>query len=137
MKPDGVGKYEWHVINIYDDQMFDDLNALGCTPAKSKTLCPPTIPSELDRHFVRGYNDGDGGVYRYRGRARLRMRGTEALLEWVQKKMPAKSNLYAAGPTAQLFSDGKFAIINLEWLYRDSIYAVKSKRDLALELTGN
>ena len=46
--------------------MFNDLNDLGCTPIKSKTIRIPDLKKELIHHFIRGYFDGDGtvGIYK-------------------------------------------------------------------------
>ena len=40
--------------------MSNDLSTLGCGIAKTHKLEYPIIPAELDRHFIRGYFDGDG-----------------------------------------------------------------------------
>lgn len=47
--------------------MCDDLIKLTCTPRKSLTLDFPTldqVPNRLIHHFIRGYFDGDGSVFR-------------------------------------------------------------------------
>jgi hypothetical protein len=41
-------------------EMYQDLETLGGTPRKSRTIGFPKIPSELLAHFVRGVVDGDG-----------------------------------------------------------------------------
>lgn len=41
-------------------QMFQDIEAHGGTPAKSKTIKFPDVPTEYVAHFVRGVIDGDG-----------------------------------------------------------------------------
>lgn len=52
-------------IQITSKQLYDDLNNLGCTPVKSKTMLFPKLPKKLIPHFIRGYFDGDGtvGIY--------------------------------------------------------------------------
>lgn len=56
--------YVWKA-QITSSQMFNDLNTLGCTPTKSKTITFPRIHDGLIHHFIRGYFDGDGtvGIY--------------------------------------------------------------------------
>lgn len=49
-------------IQITSKQLYDDLNNLGCTPVKSKTMLFPKLPKNLIHHFIRGYFDGDGSV---------------------------------------------------------------------------
>jgi hypothetical protein len=58
-------KYIWKA-QITSAQMYNDLNSLGCTPAKTKTIKLPVLEVALMHHFIRGYFDGDGtvGVYR-------------------------------------------------------------------------
>jgi hypothetical protein len=46
--------------------MYNDLNNLGCTPAKTKTIRIPILEDELVHHFIRGYFDGDGTVGAYK-----------------------------------------------------------------------
>lgn len=50
-------------LQIGSKKWFEDLSALGFTQAKSNTLQFPRVPVEHLGHFVRGYFDGDGGVY--------------------------------------------------------------------------
>jgi hypothetical protein len=40
--------------------MYQDIEKLGGTPRKSRTIGFPDVPSELLPHFVRGVVDGDG-----------------------------------------------------------------------------
>ncbi len=50
-------------IQIGSKQMCRDLEVLGMTPNKSKTLQLPDIPPTYVGEFVRGYFDGDGCIY--------------------------------------------------------------------------
>ncbi len=49
-------------LQIGSKAMFCDLIKLGLTPAKSKTIKLPRVPSKYFCHFVRGYFDGGGNV---------------------------------------------------------------------------
>ena len=51
-------------LNIYNKIVAESLIKLGCTPAKSLTLQFPEwlTEKELQRHFIRGYFDGDGSL---------------------------------------------------------------------------
>lgn len=72
------GKYEADKISINCTSMCRDLIKLGCTPTKSLTLEFPSeniVPSNLLRHFIRGYFDGDGGVSYTEGKAYNSQRG--------------------------------------------------------------
>lgn len=44
----------------------NDLISHGCVKQKSKILKPPkNIPNNLIRHFIRGFFDGDGSIYKH------------------------------------------------------------------------
>lgn len=53
-------------LNICNKILHTDLINLGLTPRKSLTLVFPStdiLPINLQRHFMRGYFDGDGSIY--------------------------------------------------------------------------
>lgn len=57
------GKYSYFRIN--QKEICNQLISHGCVPNKSLVLqFPTTIPAELIRHFLRGYSDGDGTIYK-------------------------------------------------------------------------
>ena len=52
---------------ISNEKMVSDLQKLGVVFSKSKVLQFPNqeqVPSHLLRHFIRGYFDGDGSIYK-------------------------------------------------------------------------
>lgn len=52
------------VFKVSSDQICDSLIALGCVPKKSQVgMDYPAIPDHLNRHFIRGFFDGDGCIY--------------------------------------------------------------------------
>lgn len=54
-------------FRINQKEICDQLISHGCIPNKSLILeFPKTIPDELIRHFLRGYSDGDGTIYKNR-----------------------------------------------------------------------
>lgn len=48
--------------SILDINIVNDLIKLGCIPNKSLYIKYPEIPNHLNRHFIRGYFDGDGSI---------------------------------------------------------------------------
>ncbi len=50
-------------LQVGSKEMCVDLINLGLTPRKSKTMTLPEIPSKYFSDFLRGYFDGDGGVW--------------------------------------------------------------------------
>ncbi|MBM7094386.1 endonuclease [Bacillus sp. H-16] len=62
VKNDETGVY---ILNIHSKIMKDDLmNIHGMFPAKSNTFNFPDVPDEYLSHFIRGYYDGDGSLYK-------------------------------------------------------------------------
>jgi len=56
-------------LRFGDEQMIHRLIGLGVPSGKKSLIMEyPNVPTGLDRHFIRGFFDGDGGVY-YSGRA--------------------------------------------------------------------
>lgn len=53
----------YSVFFIGSKKLCKDLIRLKMTPQKSLTLTMPSIPSNLNRHLIRGYFDGDGCIY--------------------------------------------------------------------------
>jgi hypothetical protein len=52
-------------FRINQKEICDQLISHGCVPNKSLILeFPTTVPDELLRHFLRGYSDGDGSIYK-------------------------------------------------------------------------
>ena len=51
---------ECYEIAFCSKEMYQDLETLGGTPRKSRSIGFPDVPTELLPHFVRGVVDGDG-----------------------------------------------------------------------------
>lgn len=59
----GYSNSKYSRLIIASDKMYDDLVKHGVVEHKTTILKYPTdIPDELERHFIRGYVDGDGCV---------------------------------------------------------------------------
>lgn len=52
-----------YVLQIGSKKVFSDLKEFGIVPNKSLVIPFPRVPQQFLGHFVRGYFDGDGGVY--------------------------------------------------------------------------
>jgi hypothetical protein len=56
---------EYSYFRINQKEICYQLEALGCVSNKSLILeFPTTVPNELIHHFLRGYSDGDGCIYK-------------------------------------------------------------------------
>jgi len=52
-------------FRVNQKEVCEQLISHGCVPNKSLILeFPTTVPNELIRHFLRGYSDGDGTIYK-------------------------------------------------------------------------
>ena len=59
-------KPQWqtsYTLQLGSNKVYERLLNLGFTPNKSLKLQLPNIPQHVFCHFLRGYFDGDGGVY--------------------------------------------------------------------------
>lgn len=57
------GKYSYFRVN--QKEVCKQLISQGCVPNKSLILeFPTTVPNNLIKHFLRGYSDGDGSIYK-------------------------------------------------------------------------
>jgi len=50
-------------LDIYSDEIYDDLNMFGCVERKSLIIRFPNIPTNYIKDFVRGYMDGNGSIF--------------------------------------------------------------------------
>lgn len=66
-----IDKHDRATARVFSKKMFNDLVKLGVVPNKTgKETIPVDIPSNLFNHFVRGFFDGDGTIYKRKNRKR-------------------------------------------------------------------
>lgn len=139
-----------YIINVSSKTMANDLRKLGLYPNKSLTMEKvPIMSKELERHFIRGYFDGDGSVVisknssYYQGKAEtikyeyptiaLSILGTKAFLEELVTKMELKYYLIRNTKTSQIkdlrISSKKEAIRLFDYFYTESDMFLKRKHD--------
>ena len=84
----GIGTTIAH-LEINSKKITDDLSKHGVVPRKSLILKPPQIDAILERHWIRGYLDGDGCIIPElsNGNAQLSFCGTEEVLRWIEYKL--------------------------------------------------
>lgn len=84
-------KYDAYGVHLHYKRLREQLLPWGITPRKSKTFNLPyfdMLYPELVPHFLRGWIDGDGNVYRYGRSARIRVAsGNNASLEWFSESL--------------------------------------------------
>lgn len=75
---------------ISSDKMYDDLVEKGCVESKSKKLLPPKIKKELERHFLRGFYDGDGSIKKHKlskSGYTLSLVSTKEMIDWTFERL--------------------------------------------------
>lgn len=114
-------------IVVCSTEMCRDLIALGATPRKSlKLKFPKNLPSNLIRHFIRGYFDGDGCINTSNNRKRISLLGTKEFLQDVQlyfSDMGVTCTKISHGNCGKsyYFEKSGLQVINiLNYLYKDS-----------------
>lgn len=55
-------------VSIYNTRIVSDLIRNGCVNKKTFLIRLPNIEGKLYRHFIRGYFDGDGTIYKNKNR---------------------------------------------------------------------
>lgn len=101
----------------------------GCMQNKTfKITFPEWLDPKLYPHFIRGYYDGDGGVYvtyKKRRGALFRICGTLDLLNVIKdilkEETNANSNVHQVGNIYRINSAGSVQVERiLDWLYKDA-----------------
>lgn len=140
------GKYfKSYRVAVRSKKMYSDLVNLGCIPNKSLVLTYPKnlIPKRLEKHFIRGYFDGDGCIsisHRKDGTlgAKFSIQGTEDVLsninsflvtngKDINSKAPKKdkrSNVFC------IAYGGPFQVERIyKTLYKNSTISLERKKD--------
>lgn len=137
MKTNRLGS--WGVLFIGRRRMADDLlNLLRISGGrKADRLKYPQIPPELDRHFIRGFLDGDGSVSSCSGNSRiLFFSASHDFLRELDDKIrfhlgllrPHKISKTRSNCYRLVYQKGR-AIAFGAWLYKDAKIYLKRKAD--------
>lgn len=131
-------------LSLYRKKIVEDLIDKGCIPAKSLILRFPSedkVPNDLQRHFIRGYFDGDGcistrlRVPKNRSNAimecEVNFLGTKHMLENIASIIPIENvRIFKFGKIYKFRIQNKKNIIKLmDYLYKDSSIYLKRKFD--------
>lgn len=129
--------YNGYRVSFSSKKMKQDLIKHGCTPRKTKTLTYPSksIPTELERHFIRGYIDGDGSITYANSRKQISLEiiGTENFLlgciSYFKKLGVFKSNInvFNHSDIKRYMISGQQALVILNDIYKDSSIHLERK----------
>lgn len=115
-------------LHLTSSRLVSALIIHGCVQRKTSVLAPPDIDGALDRDFIRGYVDGDGSIAKSATSAsgfRMKINGTQALLQWIQERLPRASNIYVSRGIHALEAHSDSVI----WLYENASRALERKHE--------
>jgi hypothetical protein len=132
--------FDYQTLAFVSHQMVQDLEALGITAAKSRTITwPERLPPSFAREFILGYFDGDGFItYHERSNRRYPYigitSGSFSLLIRIADVIEQHTGIRPAGPwgqgntgTYKIRVSGNDAFIIDEWLHVSGL-GLKRKR---------
>lgn len=122
-------------IHICSPEIVNDLSKYGCVQNKTFKITFPSIPKPMQRHFIRGYFDGDGSltISKCRGKTvyRVMFAGNANFLTDLQRVLQDNLSIKPVALTKHksiyvlsYVSDAK-AI--LDWLYKDATVYLERK----------
>jgi hypothetical protein len=122
-------------IQFTSQKTKEDLQKIGLGPKKTTDLAYPKINKELDKHFIRGFIDGDGSFHYKREILVFSLVGTKSILESIQQILeeeleitPRKLMKHVTG-VYYLSLAHKNTLKLREWIYKDCSIAMKRKRN--------
>lgn len=145
-------KYSYFRIN--QKEICEQLISHGCVPNKSLILeFPVTIPKELIKHFLRGYSDGDGTIYKnhFKNKKTIntiwKIISTKQFCNQVAKILKEELDINCSQSlsrpqtnkiTTTLSVSGNLQVIKvLDWLYQDATIYLSRKYEKYLEFKNN
>jgi S-adenosylmethionine decarboxylase len=129
-------------LEINRRQLCFNLYKHGIVPHKSRIVRPPvTLLPEYERHYIRGYLDGDGSVGLNKNYTTVSALSAEIssgsifLLEFVRKSvkdhLDVNVNITPNGPIHRVRFSSKKAQKFLRWLYKDATIFLERKYEIA------
>lgn len=142
------GKYSYFRIN--QKEICEQLISHGCVPNKSLILqFPTTIPNKLIKHFLRGYSDGDGTIYKNKFKNKKTINTIwkfistnqfcQQAAKIINEQLNVNCSISLSSPktnkvTTTLSVGGNLQVKKvLDWLYQDATIYLPRKHDKYLE----
>lgn len=122
---------------ITSSKMKNDLIRLGCFPAKSLILKPPSVeqvPEHLIRHFIRSYFDGDGCISIDKSKTPsiiFQISGTYDVLKYIKDYFYIKAEPRRIVSIYDLKCKGNIKALGIfDILYKDATIYLQRKYDI-------
>lgn len=125
-------------LSVASRKMSDRLASIGMMHNKTYTLeYPAWLPQDMQRHFIRGYVDGDG----YTSKDECSIIGTKTFCDGVASVLSETLGVTTTmrprgnkGIHAELRVGGRLQCRKLyEWLYSDASLYMRRKREVAMK----
>lgn len=135
---------QWRLL-FFSGHMCKTFNSYGIMHDKSYTLTYPEIPKELNRHFIRGYFDGNGSIH-IKGK-HISITSTRMFLEILKDIVQQELNINCAqikdascknGVTCDYEINRRYeSKIFLDWIYQDADLKLKRKYDKYQDISNS
>lgn len=128
--------YKSYTLTISSQALCNALIKLGCVPNKTRIIQLPKLRTDLYRHFIRGFFDGDGCLQLQDKKYHCRFDLTSASKKFLEQVRPiitahAKTNGYLGKESKyevwHLNYSGHQVQDILDWLYKDSNFYLQRK----------
>lgn len=136
---------QWRLL-FFSNHMCKAFNSYGIKNDKSYTLEYPEIPKELNRHFIRGYFDGNGTISLGKNSVRIVITSTSMFLREVDKILKSELDIHYSiireascknGVTFDLrLNRTREAFMFLKWMYDNADMKLKRKYDKYLSINN-
>lgn len=143
------GKYVSYRLELNGRALSNTLKKLGCHQKKSFDITfPYWLKKDLQRHFIRGYFDGDGCLYVNKTENQLGMHivSTQEMVTIIHNifKQELNINSYISHPqkytnnTYRLDSGGSRQVLRFcEWIYKDATIFLDRKHKIYITYKKN
>lgn len=130
-----AGMKDYCKIAINNKTLIEGLIKHGATPKKTHTLTFPSLNKELEKHFIRGYFDGDGMIATPKDRDYVfSITSTKNFLEGIVTILKSKCNVKTLNITKdksmfRIVKSAKKDVVSImDWLYKDSYVYLERKK---------
>jgi len=128
----GISKSLLTGVNFCSRKLVSDLNSYGIIPNKCHTFEYPLIPYSMDRHFIRGFFDGDGHIGARQFILVSNKNFLKGFLKICQKHLGITFNISVNNGYPRI-SGGKSLKSFLYWIYEDHTISLSRKHKLFLK----
>lgn len=134
------GKYTAYRLELNGRYLSTSLKNKGCHRAKSFNITFPNwLRHDLQRHFIRGYFDGDGCIYVHQNQLGIEIVSTNEMLNSIDNILRIKTAVnphishpkkYTGNTSRMDFGGSRQVKRFCDWIYKDANIYLDRKYDL-------